>query len=77
MSGFWEKSGKLASKSCKKMNEVINDYQEEKSKYQKIAAKMDDKELISNYKRSSTHPIKQSCFKNELIKRGLIKPNKN
>lgn len=77
MSGFWEKAGDFASKSYKKINEFAKDGEEEKAKFQKLAAKMDDKELITNYKNSSTHPVRHSCFKKELIKRGLINSNKN
>ena len=67
MSGFWEKAGDFASKSYKKLNEFSKAYAEEKSKYQKIAAKMNDRELNNAYR--------HSCFEKELIKRGLIKPN--
>ena len=77
MSGLWEKAGDFASKSYKKINEFAKDYAEEKAKFQKIAANMDDKELIINYKNSSTHPIRHGCFEKELIKRGLINPNKD
>ena len=38
---------------------------------------MEDKQLIINYKNSSTPPIKHSYFEKELIKRGLINPNKD
>lgn len=75
MSGFWEKAGDFASKSYKKLNEFSKAYAEEKSKYQKIAAKMNDRELKNAYKNSTAHPIRHSCFEKELIKRGLIKPN--
>lgn len=75
MSGFWEKAGDFASKSYKKVNEFAKDCAEERAKYQKIAAKMDDRELKNAYKNSTTYPIRHSCFEKELIKRGLIKPN--
>lgn len=74
MSGFWEKAGDFASKTAKNLEKWAQEQEKQRIRYSELAEHLSDKALIERYKKGVGSVIERTCYRQELIKRGLIKP---
>ena len=72
MSEFLEKASDVAGKSFKALNKYVKEQNEKRRKYEEIASRLSDEQLMRRFKSRTSNSIEWICYKNELIARGLI-----